>query len=128
MPASRFSNSGTRRTVSHWASVLGENVVALIVGTLVLAVFLCLAAIDPATWTFQSNAASHMRSELWHCLAIQDSSPGLAAMTRLHVSRLLTQQKAQTLRWGPLASRGVETSAHDQEHCGDHCQDRSSSQ
>ncbi len=73
MPASRFSNSGTRRTVSHWASVLGENVVALIVGTLVLAVFLCLAAIDPATWTFQSNAASHMRSELWHCLAIQDS-------------------------------------------------------
>src|SRR6266487_3860092 len=38
MPASRFSNSGTRRTVSHWASVLGENVVALIVGTLVLAV------------------------------------------------------------------------------------------
>src|SRR5207302_9564348 len=71
MPAGHFSSSATRRTLSRGPSALGENVVALIVGTLVLAAFLCLAAIDPATWTFQSNAASHLRSELWYCLSIK---------------------------------------------------------
>ena len=74
MSASRFSSSAARRTASSWTSVLGDNVVALIVGALALAAFMCLAAIDPATWTFESNAASHLRSELWRCLSIKDNA------------------------------------------------------
>jgi hypothetical protein len=70
----QFRTSEIRRKGSRWASLLGENVIALIVATLVLAGYMCLAAIDPATWTFQSNEASHMRSELSHCLTIQDST------------------------------------------------------
>ena len=73
MPASQFSRSGGRSKVSRWSSALGENVLALIVGALVLALFMCLAAIDPATWTFQSNEASHLRNELWHCLSLKDN-------------------------------------------------------
>jgi hypothetical protein len=53
--------------------MLGENVIAMIVGTLVLAVFMCLTAIDPTTWTFQSDTGSHIRSELWRCLSIKDN-------------------------------------------------------
>jgi hypothetical protein len=58
--------------LSRWSSVLGENVIALIVGTFVLAVYMCLAAIDPATWTFQSDAALQIRRELWHCLSVKN--------------------------------------------------------
>ena len=62
-----------RRNVARWESTLGENVIALIVGTLVLTAFMSLAAIDPATWTFQSNEASHLRAELRHCLSVEDA-------------------------------------------------------
>jgi hypothetical protein len=57
-----------------WASVLGDNIVALVVGVFALAALLCLAAIDPATWTFQSNEASHLRAELRHCLNMEDAA------------------------------------------------------
>ena len=77
MPASHCGSSGARRIASRWASALGENVIALIVGTLALAVFLCLSAIDPATWTFQSNEASHLRNELWDCLSIKGNASRL---------------------------------------------------
>jgi hypothetical protein len=77
MPASRLPSSGARAGRVRWTSALGEHVLALIVGTLVLAAFMLLAAIDPATWTFQSNAASHLRSELWHCLSIKNDAPRL---------------------------------------------------
>src|SRR5437868_1809543 len=73
MPAGHFSISGARATISRWASALGENVIALIIGTLVLAAFMLLAAIDPATWTLQSNAGSHLRAELRHCLSLEDA-------------------------------------------------------
>ncbi|HXN44154.1 MAG TPA: hypothetical protein VN917_07915 [Xanthobacteraceae bacterium] len=72
MPANRFSSSKAGGTLSRWSSALGENVVALIVGTLVLALFMCLAAIDPATWTFRTDADLHLRRELWGCLSIKD--------------------------------------------------------
>src|SRR5262249_34622511 len=74
MPATRFGDSGLGNKVSRWASALGDHLIVLIVGTVMLAAFLFLAAIDPATWTFQSNIASHIRSELSHCLTIQDSA------------------------------------------------------
>ena len=61
----------------RWASALGDNAIALIAGALAMAAFLCLAAIDPATWTFESNVASHIRSELARCLTIPDSVPRL---------------------------------------------------
>src|SRR6266487_7160915 len=110
MPASRFSNSGTRRTVSHWASVLGENVVALIVGTLVLAVFLCLAAIDPATWTFQSNAASQLRNELWLCLSIEDGGPRLDCYDKLARQPPPHPAKGANPPPGAFGQRGRSTS------------------
>jgi hypothetical protein len=47
------------------ASELFQITAALLAATLLLSVFLLLAAIDPATWTFQSNTGSHLRSELW---------------------------------------------------------------
>jgi hypothetical protein len=59
-------------------SPLVENIGALIVATLALAVFMLLAAIDPATWTFQSNTASHLRSALWNCLTIKDDAARLS--------------------------------------------------
>jgi len=73
MPASLSGSSRAKRIASRWVSALGENVLALIVGTLVLAAFLCLAAIDPGAWTFQSNEASHLRAELRHCLTVEDA-------------------------------------------------------
>src|SRR5437016_1300011 len=72
-------------------SPLVENVGALIVATLALGVFMLLAAIDPATWTFQSNTASHLRSELWNCLTIKDDAGDLAATTISRVNQGLTR-------------------------------------
>jgi hypothetical protein len=93
MPASRFGSPEARRTVSNWTSTLGEDVFALIVGTFVLAVFVCLAAIDPATWTFQRNVASHIRSELSHCFSIQDSDARLGCYD--HVASRLSPYPAK---------------------------------
>ena len=50
---------------------------ALIIATLVTAVLLLLAAIDPVTFTFQSNTVSHLRSEIWTCLSLGDDAAGL---------------------------------------------------
>lgn len=82
-------------TTAHWrgsrgegrrlldSSVFVENFIALVAATLVLAVFLCLAAVDPATWTFQSNEASHIRAELWHCLKIEGKDARLECYDEL---------------------------------------------
>jgi hypothetical protein len=88
MPAIHSGNSGAKRIVSRWQSTLGENVVALVVGTLVIAAFLCLAAIDPATWTFQSNEASHLRAELRHCLNMEDTVARLGCYDDLAIQPL----------------------------------------
>jgi hypothetical protein len=55
-----------------------DTIAAVIIATLALAVFLCLAAISPVVWTFASDTASHLRSELWQCLEIEDSGKRLA--------------------------------------------------
>src|SRR5437762_3080570 len=77
MPALHFGDSRLRNKLSRSAAALGDHVIALIVGTVVLAVFMCLSAIDPATWTFQSDEALHLRNELWDCLNIKGNAPRL---------------------------------------------------
>ena|SRR5436190_12539369 len=77
MPAIRSSRSSLRPAISRWAAVLGENVVAFIVGTLALAAYMCLAMIDPATWTWRTDESDHLRNELWDCLAVRDSAARL---------------------------------------------------
>jgi len=93
MPAGHFSALGARHSISRWASALGENVIALVIGTLVLAAFMFLAAIDPATWRLQSNEASHLRAELRHCLSVAaaaarvDCYDGIAQQPPPHPAR-----------------------------------------
>jgi hypothetical protein len=74
----RCGRSSARSAISRWAAILGENVVALIAGTLALAVYMCLATIDPTTWTVRTDEADHLRSELWNCLAIRDGAARVA--------------------------------------------------
>ena len=62
---------------SSVASELFQITAALLAATLLLSVFLLLAAIDPATWTFQSNTGSHLQSELWRCLMTKDDAARL---------------------------------------------------
>jgi len=57
---------------------LVETVTALVIATLLLALFLGLSAIVPGEWTFGSTPASHLRAELQGCLADQDSAARLA--------------------------------------------------
>src|SRR5205814_8773440 len=59
-------------------SAFVENVVALIVLTLALAVFICLAAIAPVVWTFASDAASQTRTGLFRGSSIEDAAARLA--------------------------------------------------
>ena len=56
---------------------------ALLAAAIVLAVFMLLASIDPATWTLQSNTGSHLRSELWKCLAIPGDAARLSCYDEL---------------------------------------------
>jgi hypothetical protein len=55
-----------------------DTITALIIATLALAVFLCLAAISPVVWTFASDTASHLRSELSQCLSVEHGGARLA--------------------------------------------------
>src|SRR5690349_7265253 len=71
MPAEALG-SRSKRALSRWPSILGENVIALIVGTFVLVLFMFLAAVDPATWTFRTDGELQLRRELWNCLTIED--------------------------------------------------------
>jgi hypothetical protein len=78
MAAIHIRDSEREGNGSSIGSEIVEITGALIVATLVLAVFMLLAAIDPATWTFQSNTASHLRSELWNCLATERDAARLS--------------------------------------------------
>lgn len=62
----------TKRIITRWSSMLGDHVIALIVGTLVLAAFMLLAALDPTTWSFRGDPDLQLRRELWNCLPIKD--------------------------------------------------------
>jgi hypothetical protein len=66
-----------RKPSPHRPAIV-DTIAAVLIATLALAVFLCLAAISPVVWTFASDAASHLRSELWQCLEIEDSAKRLA--------------------------------------------------
>ena len=59
-------------------SAFVENVVALIVVTLALAVLSCLAAITPAVWTFATAAQSYIPVDFSQCLPIEDGVGRLA--------------------------------------------------
>ena len=71
---------GTRSTARSDALELAG---ALLAATLVLAAFMLLASIDPATWTLQSNTGSHLRSELWKCLAVERDAARLECYDEL---------------------------------------------
>ena len=103
MSAACFPESHDERTVLHRSAIVdaiiagtgakpdfcgGRNaapqrpaivdpIVAAIIATLALAVFLCLAAISPVVWTFASDTASHVRSELAECLSVEDGGARL---------------------------------------------------
>jgi hypothetical protein len=69
--------SGARTPSPHRPAIV-DTIAAVIIATLALAVFLCLAALSPVVWTFASDTASHLRSKLSHCLEIEDSGRRLA--------------------------------------------------
>jgi hypothetical protein len=69
--------AGAREPSPHRPAIV-DTVAAVVIVTLALAVFLCLAAISPVVWTFASDTASHLRSELSQCLSVDDSSTRLA--------------------------------------------------
>ena len=69
--------SGVRRPSANRPAIV-DTVAAVIIATLALAVFLCLAAISPVVWTFASDTASHMRRELSQCLSVEDGAARLA--------------------------------------------------
>jgi hypothetical protein len=93
MPAGPSGNPGSGPIEPRWRSALGENVLSLIVGALALGALLFLAALDPATWTFESNEASHLRAELRYCLSIEaaamrtDCYDGIAQQPPPHPAR-----------------------------------------
>jgi len=72
------------RRVSH-RSAFVENVIALIVVTLALAVLTCLAAVAPAVWTFATAAAAetHIPVGLSQCLSVKDDPGRLACYDEL---------------------------------------------
>jgi hypothetical protein len=69
--------AGARKPSSHRPAIV-DTIAAVVIATLALAVFLCLAAISPVVWTFASDTASHLRSELSQCLSVDDASRRLA--------------------------------------------------
>jgi hypothetical protein len=69
--------AGAREPSPHRPAIV-DTTAAVLIATLALAVFLCLAAISPVVWTFASDTASHLRSELWQCLSVEDGSTRLA--------------------------------------------------
>ncbi len=68
---------GARKPSPHRPAII-DTTAAVIIATLALAVFLCLAAISPVIWTFASDTASHLRSDLWQCLSVEDGASRLA--------------------------------------------------
>jgi hypothetical protein len=72
------------RRVSH-RSAFVENVVALIVVTLALAVLMCLAAVAPAVWAFATAAVAetHIPVGLSQCLSVKGDPGRLACYDEL---------------------------------------------
>ena len=60
-----------------------DTIAAVLIATLALAVFLCLAAISPVVWTFASDTASHLRTELSQCLSVEDGRTRLACYDQI---------------------------------------------
>jgi hypothetical protein len=56
---------------------------AVVIATLALAVFLCVAALSPIAWTFASDAASQLRGDLSQCLSVQDGGKRLACYDQI---------------------------------------------
>jgi hypothetical protein len=69
--------SGARKPSPHRPAIV-DTIAAVVIATLALAVFLCLAAISPVVWTFASDTASHLRSQLSQCLLVEDGGARLA--------------------------------------------------
>ena len=69
--------SGERKPSPRRPAIV-DTIAAVVIATLALAVFLCLAAISPVVWTFASDTASHLRSELSQCLSVEDGGTRLA--------------------------------------------------
>jgi hypothetical protein len=69
--------SGERKPSPDRPAIV-DTIAAVVIATLALAVFLCLAAISPVVWTFASDTASHLRSELGQCLSVADGGARLA--------------------------------------------------
>src|SRR5262249_43407087 len=55
-----------------------DTIAAVVIATLALAVFLCLAAISPVVWTFAGDAAWQLRGELSQCSSIEESCSRVA--------------------------------------------------
>jgi|GEM_PF-2884208 len=69
--------AGAREPSLHRPAIV-DTIAAVVIATLALAVFLCLAAISPVVWTFASDTASHLRGELSQCLSVEDGGTRLA--------------------------------------------------
>jgi hypothetical protein len=69
--------SGARKPSPRRPAIV-DTIAAVLIATLALAVFLCLAAISPVVWTFASDTASHLRTELSQCLSVEDGRTRLA--------------------------------------------------
>lgn len=66
------------RTPSSRCSAVVDTTAAVVIATLALAVFLCLAAISPVLWTVASDTASQLGSDLWQCLSAEEGGSRLA--------------------------------------------------
>ena len=74
--------SGARKPSPHRPAIV-DTIAAVLIATLALAVFLCLAAISPVVWTFASDTASHLRTELSQCLSVEDGRTRLACYDQI---------------------------------------------
>jgi hypothetical protein len=69
--------SGAREPSPHRPAIV-DTIAAVVIATLAVVVFVCVAALSPIIWTFASDAASHLRAELSQCLSVEDGSRRLA--------------------------------------------------
>jgi hypothetical protein len=72
MPQAHFIKSQIVGRPASPRSAFVENVIALIVVTLGLAVLMCLAAVAPAAWTFVTASESYVPAAFSQCLSIED--------------------------------------------------------
>lgn len=70
-------------TSSRPRPAIFDTVAAVVIATLALAVFLCVAAVSPIVWTFASDAASQLRGDLSQCLSVEDGVRRLACYDQI---------------------------------------------